>query len=158
MTAAEFQILQDRWAKYVQCGAPGECWLWQGYRQPNGYGWLNASKFKIAAHRAALLLAGIEVPKGMDACHRCDNRACVNPSHLYVGTRRQNMADCTARNRHNKPRGAAHWRAKLTESDVRLLRQLKRQGQSLSALARRFNINSGTVSRIARGIWRGEVA
>lgn len=136
----------------------GGCLLWTGYTQPNGYGWVNVAGLKIAAHRLAMILAGIALPPDMDACHRCDVRNCVEPAHLYVGTRRQNMADCTARGRHNKPVGAAHWRAKLSDTEVTELRRRRALGETTTSIAEAFGINTGTVSRIARGLWRGEVA
>lgn len=137
---------------------PSGCLLWTGYTQPNGYGWINVAGLKIAAHRAALILSGVDLPKGVDACHRCDVRACVEPAHLYAGSRRQNMADCTARGRHNKPSGEQHWCAKLNAEQVLQLRRRRAQGEPLRVLACAFNINNATASRIARGIWRGEVA
>ena len=134
------------------------CILWTGYTQPNGYGWINMGGFKIAAHRASLILSGASIPVGADVCHRCDVRNCVNPAHLYVGTRRQNMADCTARGRHNKPRGSSHWSAKLTDDQVREIRARYQAGEAQTRIAKDLNVNSGTISRIARGVWRGEVA
>jgi hypothetical protein len=138
--------------------SPSGCVLWNGYTQPNGYGWINVAGLKIAAHRAALILSGVDVPAGSDVCHRCDVRNCVNPDHLYVGSRRQNMADCTARRRHNKPRGASHWCAKLSDEHVRQIRARVSSGERQTAVAASLNVNSGTVSRIARGVWRGEIA
>lgn len=137
---------------------PDECWLWSGYTQPNGYGWVNVYGLRISAHRLALINSGVDVPDGMDACHRCDVRNCVNPAHLYAGTRSENMADCSARGRHNKPIGERHWRAKLTAAQVADLRRQRQAGVRVAALAAAFGINTGTVSRIARGIWRTEVA
>lgn len=134
------------------------CLIWTGYTQPNGYGWLNYRGIKIAAHRASLLVAGAAVSHGMDVCHRCDVRNCIEPAHLYVGTRRQNMADCTARRRHNKPTGARHWCSKLSDEDVRAIRALTDCGHSQTSVAAKFNVHSATVSRIARRVWRGEVA
>lgn len=134
------------------------CIIWTGYTQPNGYGWLNVGDVHMAAHRAALILSGVEVPAGMDVCHRCDVRNCINPAHLYAGTRRQNMADCTARKRHNKPRGAAHWGAKLSDNAVRSIRERRLTGETVTSIAASFNISHATVSRIARRVWRNEVA
>ena len=134
------------------------CWLWTGYTQPNGYGWVNVGGLKVAAHRAALLAEGMAVPAGMDVCHHCDVRNCVRPSHLYVGSRRQNMADCTQRRRHNKPTGAQHWCAKLSDDAVRTIRTRRAAGEPHAAIAADFNISAATSSRVARRIWRSEVA
>lgn len=134
------------------------CVLWTGYTQPNGYGYINIGKLHVAAHRAALLVAGGHLPDDMDACHTCDVRACIEPTHLYAGTRKQNMADCTARGRHNKPTGEAHWAAKLTSQDVASIRAARSSGATTVSLAKQFNVNHATISRIARGIWRTEVS
>lgn len=136
---------------------PNGCRLWIGYTQPNGYGYVNVGRSKMPAHRLALVLAGITIPKGMDVCHRCDVRNCVNPEHLYVGTRRQNMADCTSRHRHNKPSGQFHWCAKLSDSDVRTIRKLRKSGKTITSIAALFGVHHATVSRIARLEWRAGV-
>jgi DNA-binding transcriptional regulator YdaS (Cro superfamily) len=155
--------LSDRFAAIEKLlrekSTPGEngCILWTGYRQPNGYGWINIGQFHIAAHRAALIVSGVEVPDGSDVCHRCDVRPCINPDHLYSGTRRQNMADCTARGRHNKPSGETHWCAKLSALDVARARRAVQAGISQSEVARQLGVHHSTISRIARGIWRTEV-
>jgi hypothetical protein len=164
ITSPQTKILKDRMAQIEarialnQSRAPTGCLLWTGYTQPNGYGYINVGSIHIAAHRAALMLSGVNVPRGLDVCHRCDVRACIELAHLYVGTRKQNMADCTARGRHNKPKGAAHWRAKLTAADVLAIRQQRNAGATTTALAAQFKVNHATISRIARGIWRTEVS
>jgi hypothetical protein len=137
---------------------PGGCRLWVGYIQPNGYGYVNVGRHKSPAHRLALILSGVPVAAGMDVCHRCDVRNCVNPAHLYVGTRRQNMADCTARARHNKPRGARHWAAKLSDQDVVAIRRRRLAGEKVTTLAEAFGVHYATISRIARGVWRQEAS
>lgn len=158
------QILADRMAAIEALldaksqRQPGGCLLWTGYTQPNGYGYINLGQFHIAAHRAALIVSGVDLPDDMDACHKCDVRACIEPAHLYAGTRKQNMADCTARGRHNKPRGEKHWRAKLSAADVAAIRAARSSGASTVAIAKQFNVNHATISRIARGIWRTEVS
>jgi hypothetical protein len=134
------------------------CILWTGYRQPNGYGWINYRGIRIAAHRAALIASGVDVPDDLDACHRCDVRACINTDHLYVGTRSQNMADCTARARHNKPRGEHHWCSKLSTSVVLEIRRRWRAGEKQTAIAKELGVHPATISRISRGIWRSEVS
>lgn len=77
----------------------GGCLEWQGALDPNGYGAVRFCGRKVGAHRAvaSLLLGGI--PKGLHICHHCDNRRCLNPKHLFIGTRKHNMQDCVRKGR-----------------------------------------------------------
>lgn len=149
------ELVQRFWAR-VEISAG--CWRWTGHVSTNGYGRFTFRGRSYAAHRLALAISGVDVPADLDACHTCDTRWCVNPAHLYVGTRTENMADCTERARHNKPRGQAHWRAKLDDQAVREIRALVAAGMSQTAAASRFGVRSSTVSRIVRRVWRQEVA
>lgn len=131
------------------------CVVFGGYIDPTGYG----KTGHRWAHREALeLKLGRPIAPGMYALHTCDNRACVKPEHLYEGTQAQNMADCSARGRHNKPRGEDHWRSRLSASDVGEIRSRAAAGESHKAQARRLGVHPVTISRIARGIWRTEVS
>ncbi len=91
--------LGARWNEKV-LPIPGGCWRWTGAINASGYGVMGfggRAGGNILAHRAALLLTGIEIPIKRDVMHSCDNKWCVNPSHLDVGTRSQNMKDAYAR-------------------------------------------------------------
>lgn len=78
----------------------GHCWIWLGARQSAGYGHLsNGRGGLILAHRAAWILSGRKLPAGKDLCHRCDTPACVRPSHLFVGSRADNMQDAVRKGR-----------------------------------------------------------
>lgn len=89
---------------------PSGCWFWAGSFDRNGYGnarWLGKS---ISAHRLIYLLVHGEIPEGLDVMHSCDMRSCVNPAHLILGTRKQNMEDAAKKGRcTSKPRLALRY-------------------------------------------------
>jgi hypothetical protein len=128
------------------------CWLWTGATLPNGYGYTYAGKERgvIYAHRAALeLLLGRFITPGMDACHSCRNRNCVAPHHLREDTRKANMMDKIKDG--TMPRGEKNKSAKLTEEQVRAIRQDPRK---LKEIAADLDINLNTVWAIkARRSW-----
>jgi hypothetical protein len=76
------------------------CWLWQGSISLSGYGRFYFRQKAHLAHRASYLLFKGEIPSGLDVCHKCDIRNCVNPEHLFLGTRSDNMRDCVNKKRH----------------------------------------------------------
>ena len=103
------------WAK-VDRGAADECWNWRGYLHPKtGYGMFGWNYGKYYAHRFVVMLREGTNLNGKYVLHSCDNRKCVNPAHLRLGTQKDNMDDMYARGRNFHQRGSKHGLAKLTE-------------------------------------------
>lgn len=129
------------------------CHVWQrklGYR---GYGSLTIDGKRTAAHRVAYEIHVGPIPDGMYVCHTCDNRACVNPAHLFLGTHNDNREDMVQKGRH--ARGSRHHRSKLTEAEVLEIRQRYAAGALQNELCVKFGVANSVISRIVnRLIWR----
>jgi hypothetical protein len=90
-------------------------------------------------------------PGDLDVCHTCDNRGCVNPDHLFLGTRADNMADCKRKGRNWLPRGDFHPQRKLSGADVRVIRALLTKGMTNAAVAHRYGVSIGAIAAIRTG-------
>jgi hypothetical protein len=124
------------------------CWLWTGAKTGAGYGKIKYENKFVDAHRVSMLLAGYIIPPGFYVCHSCDNKLCVNPAHLFIGTPSDNMQDASRKGRlkdvHDHT-GELNPKAKLTEEDVRWIRQL---GASAVSLARCFDVTPESIRNI----------
>ena len=88
-----------RFWSHVDQDGPAGCWEWRGSKRTNGYGYFVTARKKHQAHRLSYALTSGNIPDGMLACHHCDNKACVNPAHLFIGTVRDNAQDMIAKGR-----------------------------------------------------------
>ena len=135
----------------------GSCWIWTGgiNRHRNNYGMFMVRKGVIRrSHRVAWELTNGPVPAGLWVLHHCDNPPCVRPSHLFLGTPKQNTADMATKGRDGFPKpGSAHHSAILTEADVLAIRAARRQGVSGAELASRFGVHRTTIYHVCRDRW-----
>jgi predicted DNA-binding protein (UPF0251 family) len=97
----------------------------------------------------------------MLVCHACDNPPCVNPDHLFLGTARDNCIDMMRKGRHyagsreNMPRGSKHWNSKLSEYEVRKIRERVMAGEKQKDLASELGVSRATISEVVnRKLWR----
>lgn len=138
---------EDRFWDRVEVKSNQECWNWNGGLRC-GYGVLQFRWRSEVASRASWMIHHGSIPDGLWVLHKCDNPKCVNPSHLFLGTPADNMADKTAKSRNNAPFGEKHWATKLTASKVRKIRMLHSQGVKQCVLAEMFKEHYGTISKI----------
>lgn len=131
------------------------CWIWQGTISRTGYGQMRLrDEATLLAHRLSYEFHVGPIPAGMCVLHRCDNRRCINPDHLFLGTKGDNNRDRSSKGRSYRQTGAAHYSSKLTDDDVLEMRELRRKGVSLSELSKRFGIVQSRVSTICnRKAW-----
>ena len=132
--------------------AKNKCWEIKTNIQKNGYAKISWNKKACWAHRLSYELFKGPIPKKMDVCHSCDNRKCVNPSHLFVGTRRDNMVDC--KNKKRISSGLKHsvimqkaFEGKRKLSDENVLSIIK-STETNRELAKKFNVHNRLISLI----------
>ena len=130
------------------------CWIWTGDTYPDGYGRIWYKRRNIRCNRMVWILVRKQIPNGLHVLHKCDNSLCVRPSHLFLGTHRQNMADMVVKGR--SLRGEKHSLAKLTELQVlEALGWYRGCGEKLQDMAARFGVALTTLERIRSGYtWR----
>lgn len=144
-------------AKYIPEPNSG-CWLWEGAIDRHGYGVMYGDDRKVArSHRVSyeLHFGAIEPSPGYHGacvCHRCDNRACVNPAHLFLGTQADNVRDMHAKDRGVVMRGEGCKRAKISADDaMAIVARYRSGGVTRRELGAQFGISKFTVASIVRG-------
>lgn len=163
-------IIDRFWSK-VDVKGEDDCWQWhgtimhpRGKHGRGGYGNIYVNGGKMLAHRLSWVIANGSIPEGLWVLHTCHNRACVNPTHLYVGTAKDNTRDAIVRGtqyKHQFPKGQTHNKghtrsrgelnsqAKLTELEVREIRSLYSTGNyTQTELGRRYGVTPPQISHI----------
>lgn len=144
--------LEERFWEKVQKGSIEECWNWTGSYRSDGYGQLNLGKTKEgtgASHRLSWKFHFGEIPNKLHVLHSCDNKLCVNPNHLFLGTNADNMADKKKKGLQMK--GEEIPTSKLTALQVIQIRELRSKGHSQTKIAKLFGVTQSNVSNIING-------
>lgn len=153
-TEAKLEYDRERFESMV--AKSSGCWLWNG---KDGYGRFHSRmlNLRLRAHRFAWFLLHGELPaEGLVVCHACDTPLCVNPEHLWLGTRSDNTKDMWQKGRANPghPKGEANGTSKLTVADVTQIRQVYRKGLGCS-LARQYGVSPQVIHAVVtRKSWR----
>ena len=134
------------------------CWEWSGTRKASGYGQFGLDRKNYLTHRLAFMqyfdddinaLDPTSPMKSMSVCHTCDNKICVNPAHLFIGTIIDNTLDRAKKDRSYKPKGEKHPMVRLTEDDVKTIRiKYSKEKIKQKKLADEYNVDQSMISNI----------
>jgi hypothetical protein len=157
------QSVQRRFWSRVRIALEDECWMWTSQLNESGYGVLavvcNGRKFPERAHRISWSLRFGPIPEGICVCHKCDVRACVNPYHLFLGSRADNLRDMRQKGRGSEPPrmcGEKHPMSRLSQGQVDEIRARYASGSiSQAKLGKEYRVSQVHVGRIVRGeVWQ----
>jgi hypothetical protein len=145
------------WNNVVK-GNADSCWIWTGHFATNKYGDFNfmidGIVSRYTAHRAAYMLDNnVNIDPTIYVCHKCDNRSCVNPLHLFLGTAFDNNEDMAMKGRRRECRGEDRSTSKLTNDQVRQIKIILKQSNrpTYRSIGKQFNVNAGTIYLINKG-------
>ena len=124
------------------------CWIWTAFTDRHGYGkFIVAGQMKLA-HRVSWEIENGSIPENQCVLHRCDTPCCVNPSHLFIGTHRDNMRDMANKGRCYDGRGEKNSNAKFTDDDVLSIRA---DDRSQTIIAKDYGVGQTAIGKIKRG-------
>lgn len=145
----------DKFWLQVDKGQPDECWLWRGEIW-RGYGRFWLDRKRVRAHRYAYETAyGTKVPQGFYVLHSCDMPPCCNPSHLFVGTAKDNTQDMIRKGRSSVVGVTHKWLGGATKLTAATVTEMRASDETNRTWARRLGLSESTISRARRGrAWR----
>ena len=149
-------IYMKRFWDKVNKQEPDDCWEWKS-TIIKGYGKFCLKYKQVMAHRLSYCLSNnisLDDIKDTYVLHKCDNRKCCNPYHLFLGSLKDNMQDCLSKGRFANKKGSKNNSAKLNEQQVFEIRILLNQKLSQYKIAKLYRVSQGTISEInTRKIW-----
>jgi len=119
------------------------CWIWLACTDIKGYGRIAYLQKNMRAPRVSWLLNKGDVPGGLHILHKCDNKLCVNPDHLFLGTNRDNSLDAAKK--------GLIWHAKLTATDIPNIRRMRASGKTFQSIAQHYGVDRKTIEGIFNG-------
>jgi hypothetical protein len=151
----EAELINDFWKK-IKKGGDSECWNWTASKTKDGYGRFRNGPVMVLAHRFSFALKNGEIPSGILVCHKCDNAKCCNPSHLFLGTNKDNCDDKIRKGRSNPAFGVRCSLAKLNNKKVQEIRDAsKNMNITYKELSKIFKVSTTTIANvIKRRTWR----
>jgi len=137
------------------------CWIWKGYVNPDGYGRYSSNYKTFFAHRYSWIIHKGNIPNAILVCHSCDNRKCVNPEHLFLGTHKDNYQDSKNKKRH--VHGNSHGQTKIKEEFHEEIINSYLSGETQRNIAKKYSVSQGAIQDIIRKkipakILKGETA
>lgn len=152
----KYSSLQDRFEDKFD--KTNSCWNWRSISNGDyGYGSFRMSEKTEGAHRVSWKIYKGEIPEGLFVLHRCDNRRCVNPDHLFIGTNNDNMQDMKSKGRSRSLRGEESGNSKLTNEQTKEIRKLLKTGLFQREIAKMFGVSHQLISAIKVGDCRAHV-
>ena len=149
--------LEEKFMQKVEMIPEAGCWLWTGAPNDKGYGRFCVDRKPVLAHRWSYSHFVRPIPGGMVVCHRCDTPACVNPSHLFVGSQADNVRDASRKKRIPHGENARFYGGILSSDVAARMRKARAEGESNRSIAERFGVSEGYASAVSRGIHWADV-
>jgi predicted DNA-binding protein YlxM (UPF0122 family) len=144
-------LLTSRFHERYKINEETNCWEWTHGKTKSGYGRFSLNGQMIRAHRFSYHIYNEIDPGRFECCHHCDNKICVNPQHLFLGTAKDNALDRENKKRHPHPSGENSKSSKLTNEQVLEIKKMLLNGVTLPEIEKLFSVTNSTVSAIKMG-------